>query len=751
MIDFIEYLQEEGLKPERKGLSWWMSCPHHQDNTPSMQISNKNGSYVHYCFSCKRGGGPASFISEYKGIPEHEARKVWARLTDKELPDTERDIFTRAIESLAVNGHNYLRSRGITDDTCKKFGIGYCEDYYSFLKVVGLTDDEAKSMGIFDFSGCIIYPFYDSEGIYKIAARSIEEKRYNNSSKDSKWHRDGLWGLNLLRGDTAWVFEGYHDAMVARQSGLQSIAACGTNMTQGMWEELRSRNITRVIFAPDGDAGGRDWLKRLAVDAPQDITIEFVALDHGDPDDAILAGTFRSIKPQVPYEWLISKEDISELASKIRVVKLTAKAFLRMPKDQRVLCRSWFKDKFGDDEALNYINVDIIPDFEAERVVLANCLYSKNARLEATRELEEWHFNGKVHKNIWVLIRDSEATPQMIQVTIGQDLSESVDLVNYRFYIDRVKDIGTRAKVSRVLASANPSNIGDVVEDLYAVVDKVSVIDSADLAAATIEDINRRVNDPKVLGVPILAFPTLNKVLLGLVPGRLILVSGNSGHGKTTMACNIINDLIDDNETLFLSLEMTEKEIMEKLICIRSGIPSMKIATGSLEQAEYDKVVETAELISRSKLQVVYGVNDLYKAVALIRAHAMRRKTRFVVIDYTQLMTVSGGDERWEQLAKITKTFKTQICGKLGITMLAISQLAARALKSDVPDAADQAGAYAMLADADHAITVRKMDPKETKDGSNFLVHVSKNRFGLDSIIIPAYFDRSNQRISELI
>ena len=86
----------------------------------------------------------------------------------------------------------------------------------------------------------------------------------------------------------------------------------------------------------------------------------------------------------------------------------------------------------------------------------------------------------------------------------------------------------------------------------------------------------------------------------------------------------------------------------------------------------------------------------------------------------------------------------------MGVTVIAVSQLRRAALRTDVPDAAEQAGAYAMLADADVAITVKKLNPDEIKDGSNFLLYVSKNRHGMDSVQVPSVFDRGTQRIYEV-
>jgi replicative DNA helicase len=323
-----------------------------------------------------------------------------------------------------------------------------------------------------------------------------------------------------------------------------------------------------------------------------------------------------------------------------------------------------------------------------------------------------------------------------------------VDLVNYTKFIEIVRKNGEANTVKTLLKTADPTNVPKIVEDLFRISDNIEVKSGEDIVRSTMKAINNRVNNPDVQGIEIKGFPTLNHTLLGWNPNKLILLSGNSGHGKTTVACNFINNLVDDYRCLFFSLEMTQEEIMEKIITMRSGVPSSKIATGSLEQFEYDKVVEASSSLMHGNLQIVTGDRDLYKIVAVAKALIMRRKIRFVFIDYVQLITMKSRADRWEQLAEITKTLKNQICS-LGVTVIALTQLKRSALQSDIPDANEQAGAYAMVADSDVAIAVRKQDPSEN-NGSNFLINVSKNRFGWDEVQIPCDFDRTVQTIKEI-
>jgi len=751
-MTLLDLMQLDGLALERRGSRWWACCPFHGDTSPSLSVSERDGGQVWHCYGCKRGGGPVQFLVESRDVPEYEAKRLWAEMNGEAPPDGDRERLTKFVESLSFH-HEFLTDRGISEETSRRFKVGFCFDYQESLRATGLSGPEASALGLWDFTGCVVYPFFDREGVYKVAARSVDRKEYRTSPETSRFFRLGLWGMHLLRGEEAWVFEGYHDAMVARQAGYQAVAACGTAMTDAHWEDLRRAGVKRAIFAPDGDEGGRTWMEALARGAPRDMSIELVELKSGDPDDAILGGYFKSAPRMNPFEWYVTSRwgSPSGLAEKCRMLQDAAPVYGRMPAQDRAAARSWFASAFGDDESLSYISEPVKRDPAAERSVLANCLYSGRARLEALQVLESSCFTGDRHRKAFELIRDVEATPQLLSVELGMDVSDAADLANHSRYVGRVAAIDRAYRVAEVLRNSDPSDLGGTIERLYSAADRQVQVSGADVVRGVMSAVDDRVRNPGIPGVEIPGFPTVHKALLGWRPGKLVLVSGNSGHGKTTTACNFVDGFVDDWPTLFVSLEMSSNEIIEKLVAIRSGVPSMKMVTGSLEQFEYDEVAAAADSLMHGNLEVVTGTTDLHKIIAICKAHHMRRKVRFIVIDYIQLMTISGArEERWEQLAAITKALKNQVCTPLGVTVLGISQLKKSALSSDVPDAADQAGAYAMLADADAALTVRKVDPKDTKDGSNYLLNLSKNRFGWDEVVVPCTFDRNTQRIKEI-
>ena len=346
------------------------------------------------------------------------------------------------------------------------------------------------------------------------------------------------------------------------------------------------------------------------------------------------------------------------------------------------------------------------------------------------------------------IITHEDVSLQLILVLFHADFSDYVDIVNYDKFIRIVKRNGEANAVQRLFKTCDASNISGIVEELYKITDRLNINSGEDSVRNVLSIINDRVKNPNVQGIEIKNFPTLNHTLLGWNPSKLILLSGNSGHGKTTVACNFIDGIIDEHKCVFFSLEMTEAEIMEKILCIRSGVPSSKISTGSLEQFEYDQLVEASNSLMHGNLQIVTGVRELHKIVSIAKALILRRKVRFVFIDYLQLIIMKSRMERWEQLAEITKTLKNQVCS-MGVTVVGLSQLKRSALNSDLPDANDQAGAYAMVADADVALAVAKRIIDKSAP-SNYVINVSKNRFGWDQVAIDCDFDRTTQRISEL-
>jgi replicative DNA helicase len=685
---------------------------------------------------------------EIENIPEWEARRQWALLNGEELPSDDRELLLKFVEGLTY--HEYLKDRGISKETALRFHVGYVGDFGDILFRLGVSSARAASIGLYDCSDSIVYPFFDKEGAYKISSRKVQEKSYKTSPETAEYYKIGLWGTHLLRGSEAWVFEGYHDAMVAYQAGYPAVAACGTSMKPEQWRELEQVGIKKVVFVPDGDKAGLQWLEALAQSAPP-VSMEFVVLQSGDPDDEILRNKgLGHLRRWNPFEWwIVSKYGSpSTVSEHIRMLEDSRRVFFRMPEVDRSCARLWYRNSFSDDESLSYIQEEVRNDPSTERIVIANCIYSTPARLDAVQRLDMGCFTGKLHQKMFTMM-NLEMTPQMALSESNFDFADYADIGNYSYYIDKLEKIGHQRKIQAILRQADLANPGTIIDQIYKATDKISSTDGVALVRGVVEDINQRVKNPGMPGVEIAVFPTLNKCLLGLQKEKYLLISGNSGHGKTTTLCNIVNDVVDDHSSLMFSLEMTDKEIMQKLISIRSGIPSMKLQTGSLDQQEYEKVMRSADEFIHGNLEIVSGVQELRKIQAVVKSHILRRNIRFVFLDYLQLIRLGGSrDDRWEQLIVISEGMKE--IARLGVSVVALSQLSAKGLSNKVAEASDQAGSYGILAPVDYAVTVRRKNAPD-KDGSNMEINVSKSRFGWDGVIIPIVFDRVTQRMAEAV
>lgn len=763
-LNLLDVLNDYGVELDQRGIEYWASCPFHEDGKPSFSVSPIDNGHVWYCFSCKSGGGILDFVSKIEKIPEPIATKLLVSKYGLEhIVNKEKVLLTEIVDSLHTDHIKYLEDRGINSDTIKKYKIGYCEDYNKLLLKFGLDWHSASDIGLFDISRCVVYPFFDYDGCFKISARSIDEKQYNSGHKTKMW-KNSLWGIDHIRSDRVYVFEGFHDVMIASQNGIPAVAMCGTNMQLEFWKQLKEYDVKDVIFVPDGDYGGRTFLERLNKEYDHTFNVSVVVLNEGDPDDHIKDGRYTKWEEITPLQWYTEyKWNPKSLQEKINMYKDISEFYCKMCVWEQALYKEYFTSKYGSD-GLDYLSPTIKPDRTAERIVIANCIYSDSIRIETLYELETDDFTLKIYRNIFEFMKHNTITPVLIEKNFGVQLSDVADIINYAIYIKDVKNASIKFKLfnefeisKSKLNNSEPTDIvGNLSNKMISIVDSKEHIYKAETVVKKVmNNITKRVQNPNVAGVPFNEeqFPIINRSLLGFVPTKLIFVSAPTGHGKTTIVQNFMDDLLFNKkeEIALFSLEMSPEEIIEKQLAIHTSISGTKILTGSLEQSEYDEIVKTAKELINSKLTIINGVYDLYKISSIAKSIAIKKKCKIMFLDYVQLLQIRDGRDRWEQLMEITTHLKTQVCNPFGVTFVIISQLGKKSLDGFLAEAKDQSGSYGMLADADVAITLRQKTAREISEGSNLEIYIDKHRYGRDKILIPAFFDKGTQRIKEML
>ena len=291
---------------KRKGVNYQACCPFHNEKTPSFVVSPSKG--VYKCFGCGKGGNAVTFLMEHENVTYPEALKMVAKrygieVKEKELtPEEERrnndresmfalngwaadyfaDYLHHESEGMSVGMAYFRQTRGMTDATIQKFGLGFCPakgDKMSkdalaagykeeFLLSTGLSLKRESDGSLFDrFHDRVMFPVHNISGrIVAFGGRTLRTDKkvakYQNSPESEIYSKKReLYGLYFAKKaiqqqDFAIMVEGYTDVISMHQAGVENVvASSGTSLTT---EQIRllnrfTKNIT-VIY--DGDSAG---------------------------------------------------------------------------------------------------------------------------------------------------------------------------------------------------------------------------------------------------------------------------------------------------------------------------------------------------------------------------------------------------------------------------------------------------------------------------------------------------------------
>ena len=286
------------VKLTRKGSSYFGLCPFHNEKSPSFSVSP--GKQMYYCFGCGAGGNVFTCLMEYENYTFVEALKFLAERAGIELPQIEyskeakeqADLKTRLLEinkqaakfyyyqlhtSRGAQGLAYLKGRGLSDETIRKFGLGYSDRYgdllYKYLKEKGYSDELLRQSGLFladevhgmqdKFWNRVIYPIMDvNSRVIGFGGRVMGDAKpkYLNSPETKIFDKSrNLYGLNAARSSrrkNLIICEGYMDVISMHQAGFtNAVASLGTALTS-LQASLLKRYTDEVLIIYDSDEAG---------------------------------------------------------------------------------------------------------------------------------------------------------------------------------------------------------------------------------------------------------------------------------------------------------------------------------------------------------------------------------------------------------------------------------------------------------------------------------------------------------------
>ncbi len=286
------------VRLQKKGSSYFGLCPFHNEKSPSFSVSGIKQMY--YCFGCGAGGNVITFLMEYENAGFQEAVKMLADRAGIKLPEMEYSEEARRKESrraklLEINkeaakyfyymlrspkgkvGYQYLAKRELSDETMKKFGLGYADgagsDLTAYLRSKGYEDELIKESGLIGFDekrgmhdkfwNRVMFPIQDSNHrVIGFGGRVMGDAKpkYLNSPETMIFDKSrNLYGLNFARTSRKGniiLCEGYMDVIAMHQAGFtQAVASLGTAFTTGQASLLR-RYTEEVLLAYDSDGAG---------------------------------------------------------------------------------------------------------------------------------------------------------------------------------------------------------------------------------------------------------------------------------------------------------------------------------------------------------------------------------------------------------------------------------------------------------------------------------------------------------------
>ncbi len=180
-----------------------------------------------------------------------------------------------------------------------------------------------------------------------------------------------------------------------------------------------------------------------------------------------------------------------------------------------------------------------------------------------------------------------------------------------------------------------------------------------------------------VTGIPT-GFIDLDYKTSGFQPSDLILVAARPSMGKTAFVLNIAQYMAFHNHVTaaIFSLEMSKEQLVNRMLSLESKVDSQSIRTGNLEDEDWAKLIEGANIIGNSNLIIddKPGIS-ISELRSKCRKYKMEHNLGIIFIDYLQLMTGSGRSEsRQQEISEISRSLKA-LARELNVPVVALSQL----------------------------------------------------------------------------
>lgn len=421
--------------------------------------------------------------------------------------------------------------------------------------------------------------------------------------------------------------------------------------------------------------------------------------------------------------------------------------------------------------------IDFLPkqDIDAEESLIASILI-KNSELDKCLDLAPDDFyksaHNKIYKAILTLINQSETADlvtiahylknnkQLEEIGGGHFLAKIVETapisLNVKEHAKIIKDCSTSRKIlntammiiDKCRENTPTADLLNFAQSEFLQVENREMSETIhnvkDLINSHIDRIEKN-NTLKEGGGYATGFPVIDKRLT-VRDGKLILIAGRPGMGKTSLAVTIARNMDKQGVKVgFMSLEMPESEIIDKFLAIESGVDSSKFDRyKGLNQDDYGKLGTSASVLSRSEIVIDSTGNRDFNQVAQCGRKMVKDGVQIIFIDQLSQMKGMNSTEQKDRFARYSANVNRVALLKkeLGIPIFLLAQLN-RELEKRInkePRLSDLKNAGDLEEDADAVLLLYRpgmyenlkvlTESEQTQVESKTVINLAKNRKG---------------------
>lgn len=369
---------------------------------------------------------------------------------------------------------------------------------------------------------------------------------------------------------------------------------------------------------------------------------------------------------------------------------------------------------------------------EIEKAMLCHIVFN-----EYDSDLTEDDFIGNINKQIMKAIRELKQKKEEISIMSVEERIKG-DGEQILRYLATLTDyaIGTNPDdlYNKIVKLSQKRNIFKMLQQKLIILEDTPIEDTVnsieneikvimqrnekqetfiEQISKTAEEIEKNYNNRNDYSL-YTGLPDLDDKTLGLHNGELTIIGARPGVGKTTFALQIAQRIAEKNKKVaIISLEMSDVQLIQKIISKKSSVNSYRMRSGNLEEEDWKKIADAIGEISELPLNIITNALNIQKIERVIRNLKNKDELDLVVIDYIQLIKNKGRfNNREQEVADISRTLKL-LSLELNIPIIALCQLNRNANLSE-PTLADLRESGSIEQDADNVIFLYQEKEQQT-------------------------------------